>query len=330
MYRRECVIIALACLGALAPSVRADDAAVTAELGRLNAKLVDATRRKDIKGTMALMTPDFQMKKISGGWQNRAQTEAVLRRSWPTIAGIRSWRIGMRDLKVSGNSATALVEDEVIADVKDSKGLLHGVTMHTITREEWRRVNGAWRFRRMEDVKSQTTAGGPAYVPWKQALRDSRTAAAAIGKAGPKPGIKVAAARRMLETAYAASRKAFRAKDVAGVMASATKDYTVEYPSHSSSRWQIERELRNDLKATKSVTSWTATIGAIKVTGDSFTADITERKNTVMLDSKGKPHTSDVMDTLRDVWVKTPLGWRNRRTMVLGATVKIDGQLQPE
>ena len=330
MYRRDFVIIALACLGALAPAVRADDAAVKAELNRLNAKLVDATRCKDIKATMALMTPDFQMKKIKGSWQNRAQTEAVLRKSWPTIAGIRSWRIAMRDLKILGPSATALVEDQVIADVKDSKGLLHSVTMHTITREEWRQVNGAWKFRRMEDVKSQTTAGGPAYVPWKQALRDSKAAAAARAKAGPKPGIKVADARRLLETAYAASRKAFRAKDVAGVMASATPDYSVEYPSHTSARWQVERDLRKDLKATKSVTFWIETIGAINVTGDSFTAEITERKNAIVLDSKGKPHTSEVMDTLRDVWVKTPSGWRNRKTIVLGATVKVDGQLQPE
>lgn len=332
MYRCVTAAFALACFGSFAPSACAAAGAnepLIRELQAVNAKLVDATRRKDIKATMALMTPDFQMKKMQGGWLNRAQTEALLRKSWPTIVGFRTWRIGVRNAKSAGNSATALVEDRVEADVKDTKGLIRTIVMQTIAKEEWTRVNGTWKFRRMEDVKSQIAASGPAYVPWKQALGTAK-AAAARAKKGPKPGIKAADARRLLESSYAASRKAFRAKDVAGVMASATPDYTVEYPSRSSSRWQVEQDLRKDLKSTKSIKSWSTTIGAINVTGNTFTAEITERKNWVLVDGSGKPHTSDVVDTMRDVWVKTPTGWRNRKTIMLGATVKVDGRLQEE
>ncbi|HEY3412131.1 MAG TPA: nuclear transport factor 2 family protein [Armatimonadota bacterium] len=329
MSRTDLAAIALACVAALAPAARANDAAVKAELDRLNDKLIDATRRKDTRALMALMTPDFQMKKTTGGWVNRARTEALLRKSWPAIAGFRSWRTDIRNLKTSGNTATAIVEDYVVADMKDSKGGIHVVTMQTIARQEWRRTDGAWRFRRMEDLKAKNTTAGPVYVPAKQALRVSRKAVPRP-KAGPKPGISEANARLLLEKAYAASRKAFRAKDVAGVMATATKDYTVEYPARTSSRWQVERDLRKDLKSTKAIKSWTAKIGAITVAGDSFTANITESKTSIILDGNGKPHTSEVVDTLKDVWVKTPSGWRNRKTIVVAATVKLDGRLQAE
>jgi hypothetical protein len=66
------------------------------------------------------------------------------------------------------------------------------------------------------------------------------------------------------------------------------------------------------------------------VTGDTFSAEIKEIKSTVILDSQGKPHTSEVADSLRDIWVKTPSGWRNRKTVVLNVTVKVDGRTQGE
>lgn len=310
------ISLALTCGG-----VRADDAAVKRSLDAVNRRLQMATVRKDSKGVMAQMTPDFKMKPYKGGWLNRAQTEQKMRATWGRIAGYRDWGLRIRDLVVKGDQATAMVDERLRVDLKEKNGATRTVAVETVSRNVWKRTQGGWKFHRTEDLKANVVASGVSFVSADRATR--------------KPGQKGAvlsedAARRVLETAYSDSRKAFRAGNASAVMALALPEYVVEYPSSTMRRRQVERELRLELKTTRSVGKWTSRIDGMVVTKDTITAVVTESKESTLFDPRGKLHASVVEDTIKDIWVKTPAGWRNKKSIVLNARVRVDGKVQKQ
>lgn len=315
------IALTLTCAG-----VRADDAAVKRSLDAVNRQLQIATVRRDGKAVLALMTPDFMMKPYKGGWLNRSQTERKMRATWVGIVAYRDWSYRIRDLVVKGNQATAMMDERLRVDVKEKNGATRTVAVETVSRNVWKRTQSGWKFHRIEDLKANVAASGVSFVPVDRALRKP---------GGVLPGTKGTvmtedAARRMLEAAYANSRKAFRARNASSVMALALPEYVVEYPSSTMRRWQVERELKLELKTTRSVGKWTSRIDSIVVTKDTITALVSESKESTLLDPRGKPHSSVVEDTIKDIWVRTPAGWRNKKSIVLNARVRVDGKVQKQ
>lgn len=312
-----CVLLAIVSVGA-----RADNAAVKRELDKLNTTLIRATVRRDSKAVMALMTPDFTLKPVNGKVYTKAQAETEMKRTWPSIKAFRFWNLTITDFKVNGDSAIGTVEERMTVDLKDKKGHVRPTTLLTVTKNTWRKTKSGWKFSRMEDIAARAVRSNVSYVPFgSQSHKRAKPPGAASD-------YSEAEARRLLEIAYAGTRKAFRAKDSNGVLALTTPDYVVEYPDRTMTRRQVRDALVSELRATKSVNEWVMAIGAITLTGDSITAEVKERKVSTLMDSRGKPHSQVVEDTTRDTWRLTNAGWRNTKTTVLSSRVVIDGKVQ--
>lgn len=313
---------ALALVAFVSIGTNAEDLAIRRELDSLNNALIRATVRRDSKAVMALMTPDFTLKQVNGTVYNKAQSEAQMKKTWPAIKAFRVWNLVIRDFTVTGNTAVGIVDEQLSVELKDKKGRVHPTMLLTATRNTWKKTSSGWKFARMEDIASRMVKSDVSYVPFGSMPRKRKSSAGTTGV------VSDADARKFLEKAYAATRKAFNAKDANGVLALTTPDYTVEYATRSMTRRQVRDSLVSELKATKAVSSWVQSVGDITITRDTIVAQVKERKVSTLVGARGKSHSQVVEDTTRDAWRLTSAGWMNVKTTVLSSRVIIDGKVQ--
>lgn len=328
-----------------------DDAAVRAELKHVQRRFQDAVRKRNMEAVLALMTPDFTMKPLNGAEINRQAAEAAMRQTWPDIVSISDWTLEIVDLKVEGNKATGTVRERLKAVLKDADGNRYEESRASRSHNVWVRTASGWKYRRMAELQDESAPGkvesaqdlnetfaGLEFTPaseWRQKTAANRAAARAASQqkqdrsqAAPvvKP-VTEAEARTMLRDMYAAFRADVRRKDAKAALAKLTDNYTVEYPDHNEGRGAVERGMAGEFKATLEIPEWNQTVRAVTVDGNTVTAVVEDRKTSLFRDPNGQTRTSRVEATMRDTWIKTPKGWKNRRTEIQKLRAYLDGKL---
>lgn len=314
------------------------EAKVRAELVDVQRQFQAAVRGRDEGAVVALMTSDFTQRFADGRVINRKQAEAEMKATWPSIVSIDEWELEIVDLKVNGDVAVGKVREKIVATLKDKQGERSPATIDSRSRNTWIRTASGWKYKRMEELPKEETLEGVEYVSsdqWQretqarrsadrsQANRDKDRAAAVQGDAP----ISKAEARRMLDKVYAKFRADVRRKDAKAALSSLTDDYVVEYPTHNEARGAVERSMKGDLKATESIPEWNLTIRDITVDGNTITALLEDRKTAVYRGPDGSRFRGRVEATMKDTWVKTREGWKNRRTEMIRIRAYRDGKL---
>ena len=117
--------------------------------------------------------------------------------------------------------------------------------------------------------------------------------------------------RKAIEAWYASNMEAFKAKDVAAVMALRTDDFhTITPDGKVNTRDDMEARTRSFLDRIDHFISQDNQIGTIEVEGDLASADVTQRTVRMQRFPDGALHKVETGAVQRETWKKTAEGWK--------------------
>jgi ketosteroid isomerase-like protein len=120
-----------------------------------------------------------------------------------------------------------------------------------------------------------------------------------------------AAVRRQIEAQMAKFQQAFRRKDLAGMRAITTPDFTIKsMTGRVSTHKEADAALTLELRSLRSIPEWTLKIEKLVVKGDVATAIVSEHMVARIADSTGAEHADASFGRMRETWVRTSGGWR--------------------
>jgi len=306
--------ITLAVLVAMMPAlpVQADDAAVRKQIESQIARFQKAFKAKDIKGMRAITTPDFSVKSPDGVKSSRTEAEAVMLAEMKSIRAVKEWKITIESLKVNGSTATALVNERMVAQIADTSSKVTTRVSKAKIRETWVKSGGVWKYKRSEALSASSAPIGVNYVSSDNL--DTR-----------RP--EYVAVRKAIEEQYAIYRKAVRNRDLKTAMGTMTSDVTVLYPNgRTFNRKMSEALLYQTLRDLRSIKEWSVKIANLRIRGNTAVATVGERMVTTFVDFRGALHNQTLVDFYQDTWVKTKAGWRLRNTRIIRGEVEVDGK----
>jgi ketosteroid isomerase-like protein len=136
------------------------------------------------------------------------------------------------------------------------------------------------------------------------------------------------AVRRELQAAYAQAGDAWKQKDAAGIMRLVTPDFGQTMPGGETIPHAVAEEgLKAWFDTTDAVQRYAVRIDAMSVSGDEAVATVAEDVATTFADPAGGKHERVQANTSRMTWVRTPEGWRIRRSDYLTGTMTVDGRV---
>jgi ketosteroid isomerase-like protein len=133
----------------------ADVSAIKAELERLYEQNAAAFSRGDVAAVMALRAPDFHTITPDGAVRDRAAME---RYTQGFINGIRKWNaqtITIDSLRVSGDTAFAVVTQHLDRMALRPDNQVHHVETWVTQRETWVRYGSRWLMWRVDQLRYQ-------------------------------------------------------------------------------------------------------------------------------------------------------------------------------
>ena len=117
--------------------------------------------------------------------------------------------------------------------------------------------------------------------------------------------------RKAIEDWYARNMEAFKAKDVAAIMALRTDDFhTITPDGRVNTRADMETRTRLFLDRIDHFISQDNQIGTIEVEGDLASAEITQRTIRMQRFPDGTLHKVEAGAVQRETWKKTEGGWK--------------------
>ena len=117
--------------------------------------------------------------------------------------------------------------------------------------------------------------------------------------------------RKAIEQWYTLNMEAFKAKDVAAIMALRADDFhTITPDGKVSTRADMEARTRGFLDRIDHFISQDNQIGAIQVEGNLASADITQRTVRMQRFPDGTLHKVEAVAVQRETWKKTAEGWK--------------------
>lgn len=117
--------------------------------------------------------------------------------------------------------------------------------------------------------------------------------------------------RKAIEDWYARNMEAFKAKDVAAIMALRTDDFhTITPDGRVNTRADMETRTRLFLDRIDHFISQDNQIGTIEVEGDLASAEITQRTVRMQRFPDGTLHKVEAGAVQRETWKKTEGGWK--------------------
>jgi ketosteroid isomerase-like protein len=124
--------------------------------------------------------------------------------------------------------------------------------------------------------------------------------------------------------------RAWKKKDIAGVMAPTTPDYVYSYTNgQKRSRAQIRSDWSDEMRLYGRIDSLTMTAGKVERRGNEATDTSTWRFKGTYVDPGGKSHPATELWVTRDLLVKTAKGWMFKRSKDLKVVVTLDGKPVP-
>lgn len=126
------------------------------------------------------------------------------------------------------------------------------------------------------------------------------------------------AVSRQIQTQMKRFQVAFVKKDLAGVRAITTPDFTVKTKSgHVSTRREAEAAMATEMNSLRAVDDWSLNIDKIFVKGNTATLFVTERMAAKIADATGAIHSNVSMGRMREIWVKSGKTWYYKRCEAL-------------
>ena len=120
--------------------------------------------------------------------------------------------------------------------------------------------------------------------------------------------------RKAIEEWYSRNIQAFKAKDVAAVMALRTADFQTTTPDGKvNTRSDMEAYTQRFLGRIDRFISLDFGIGTIQVDGDLASADVTQATVRMQRLPNGSLHKVEARAVQRETWKKTPDGWKLHR-----------------
>lgn len=117
--------------------------------------------------------------------------------------------------------------------------------------------------------------------------------------------------RKAIEAWYASNMEAFKAKDMAAIMALRTDDFhTITPDGKLNTRADMEARTRSFLDRIDHFISQDNQIGTIEVEGDLASADVTQRTVRMQRFPDGTLHKVEAGAVQRETWKKTAEGWK--------------------
>ena len=144
---------------------------------------------------------------------------------------------------------------------------------------------------------------------WSQVLQGERNVKIKDGKTVTRDKSKPV--RKAIEKWYAHNMEAFKAKDVAAIMALRTADFhTVTPDGRVNTRAEMETRTRLFLDMIDHFISQDNRIGTIDVEGNMASADITQKTVRMQRFPDGTLHKVESAVVQRETWKKTLKGWK--------------------
>jgi ketosteroid isomerase-like protein len=117
--------------------------------------------------------------------------------------------------------------------------------------------------------------------------------------------------RKAIEAWYASNMEAFKAKDVAAIMALRTDDFhTITPDGKVNTRADMEARTKLFLDRIDHFIAQDNQIGTIEVTGDLASADVTQKTVRMQRFPDGTLHKVEGVVVQRETWKKTAGGWK--------------------
>lgn len=130
----------------------------------------------------------------------------------------------------------------------------------------------------------------------------------------PSPSPEAATVRRQLERQYELNRQAFLKEDLDAIMALRTDDFqTVGPDNQTRGRAAMRQYTAGLLNGIERWNELTFAIDSLEIVGDEAQAIVRQHLDRMALRPDGKVHHVETWATQREIWLRTPAGWKLRR-----------------
>ena len=137
---------------------------------------------------------------------------------------------------------------------------------------------------------------------------------AACRTPSPSPSPEASTVRQELERQYELNRQAFLKEDLDAIMALRTDDFHTVGPDNQRRDRAAMRHYTEGLL--NGITRWndlTFEIDSLEIVGNEARATVRQHLDRMALRPDGKVHHVETWATQREIWLRTPAGWKLRR-----------------
>jgi ketosteroid isomerase-like protein len=132
--------------------------------------------------------------------------------------------------------------------------------------------------------------------------------------AKPSASPEAATIRQQLERQYELNRQAFLKEDLDAIMALRTDDFhTVGPDNQTRDRAWMRQYTEGLLNGIERWNELTFAIDSLEIVGDEARAIVRQHLDRMALRPDGKVHHVETWATQREIWLRTPAGWKLRR-----------------
>ncbi len=153
---RRPLCISLAAMLAIGPAlvlVRADtEERIRKELKANYAKIVKGFKKNDPAVWEGFLVPDFKLKLFNGSVQDRQWVVGYVRNNAKTFKVLKLSMV-IKELKIEGDDATAVVEQKSSRTFSDDQGKTHRLDVGALQRETWTKTPSGLKLKSVEEWK---------------------------------------------------------------------------------------------------------------------------------------------------------------------------------
>jgi hypothetical protein len=134
------------------------------------------------------------------------------------------------------------------------------------------------------------------------------------------------APRKQLEKSYSEMAQALKRRDMDAFMKWMTPDYQVQGKGKAKDAKTFKAETTLQLLMVKTITAASMKMTALKDGKEGAKASVTMSVAGVLATDPKQPHTLKNVSKHTDTWVKSPEGWRIKKTEPAGSQLFVDGK----
>jgi hypothetical protein len=101
---------------------------------------------------LGFLVPDFKLKLFNGSVQDRQWVVGYVRNNAKTFKVLKLTMV-IKELKLEGDHATAVVEQKSSRTYDDKQGKAHRLDVGALQRETWTKTANGWRLKSVEEWK---------------------------------------------------------------------------------------------------------------------------------------------------------------------------------